>query len=228
MKPKINYSAILVFYVLAIVFRFLTNKTELLNAISNVFLKTVLQGVGPGIGAVVVFSIFKIKPVMSLKGNYKLIQSPLLLYWILPIILILGAEYYFKNTISFSALFAILVYGLLEEIGWRGFLQQELNPLPRFLNILIVTILWFVWHLNFELSISNLLFFVILGLGSWGIGLVANKTKSLLAVAAFHSLNNFFQELNKISIMILILLLAGWIGSLIIRKKQLKPPVLDE
>ncbi|MDR3272750.1 MAG: CPBP family intramembrane metalloprotease [Flavobacteriaceae bacterium] len=48
---------------------------------------------------------------------------------------------------------------LLEEIGWRGFLQQQLKGLPKIWNILIVGILWFIWHLNFEMTTMNWLLF---------------------------------------------------------------------
>ncbi|HCU45549.1 MAG TPA: CPBP family intramembrane metalloprotease, partial [Sphingobacterium sp.] len=190
MKNKVNYLAILTFFIIAIALRYLTNKTDLLSNVPSGFIKIILQGISPTIAAMTVFAVFKIKPILTLKGNYGHILTPFLLYWTLPIVLILGVEYGTKGTISFEAISAILIYGLLEEIGWRGFLQQQLKPLPEILNIFIVAILWFVWHLNFDFTSSNLLFFGILILGSWGIGKVANHTYSLLAVSAFHSLNN--------------------------------------
>ena len=67
MKTKVNYFAILTFYIVAISLRYLTNKTELLNGISSEFIKVLLQGAGPAIGAFVAFAVFKIKPVLSLK-----------------------------------------------------------------------------------------------------------------------------------------------------------------
>ncbi|WP_432221236.1 CPBP family intramembrane glutamic endopeptidase [Flavobacterium sp. TMP13] len=220
MKTKINYLAIVVFYSIAIALRYVTNKTTVLDNLSSEFLKVILQGIGPAIGAVISFLIFKIKPTPSLKGNYKNLLIPLLLYWIFPIVLILGTEYYSSGTFSFVAVTAILVYGLLEEMGWRGFLQQELKSLPAIANVLIVATLWFIWHLNFNLTTSNILFFGILILASWGIGAVADRTHSLLAVSAFHSLNNFFPEMSQIKMIILILLVSVWILSLIIKKRK--------
>lgn len=219
MKTRINYFAILTFYIIAIALRYLSNKTDLLSGISNSFLQAILHGIGPTVGAVVAFTIFKIKPVMSLKGNYKKVLAPLLLYWVLPVALICGAEFFIKGTVSFAAVTAILIYGLFEEIGWRGFLQQELKSLPLLLNIIIVATLWFLWHLNFDLTSSNLLFYGILILGTWGIGKVADTTQSLLAVSAFHSLNNFFSEMSSVKITILVVLLSTWIIALVIRKK---------
>ena len=222
MKTKINYFAIITFYIIAIGLRYLTNKTALLENVNSDFIKVILQAVGPAIGAVVAFSIFKIKPKLSLKGNYKNGIIPFLLYWIFPITLILGVEYFTKETFSFTAISAILIYGLLEEIGWRGFLQQELKSLPKIVNVLIVAVLWFIWHLNFELTSGNIIFFGILVLASWGIGKVADSTHSLLAVSAFHSLNNFFPEMNSTKIIILVVLIATWVIALIIRKRRMK------
>lgn len=221
MKNKINFLAILTFYITAIALRYLTNKTDLLEGVSSNFLKVVFQGISPAIGAMTAFYIFKIKPTLNLKGNYKKTSMPFLLYWALPALLISGAEYFIKGTITPVTVISILLYGLLEEIGWRGFLQRELKPLPEFLNILLVATLWFIWHLNFDLTSSNLLFFAILILGSWGIGKVADSTKSLLAVSAFHSLNNFFPAMNATKTILLVTLLIIWITSLLIRKRRL-------
>lgn len=227
MKNKINYFAILTFYIIAIALRYLTNKTDLLNSVSSSFIKVLLQGMGPAVGAIVAFTLFKIQPVLSLKGNYKKTVVPFLLYWGLPVVLIVGTEYFKKGTVSsFLAVIAILIYGLLEEIGWRGFLQKELKVLPPVVNVLIVGSMWFVWHLNFDFTSSNMIFFGIILLGTWGIGKVADSTSSLLAVAAFHSLNNFFPEMNAEKLTILLVLLSVWVASLLIRKRQMQQKVV--
>lgn len=222
MKNKINYLAIIVFYAIAILCRYLTNKAGILDGIGNEYLKSILTGIGPTLGAVAVFFIFKIKPTMSIKGNYKNLTFPILMYWVFPIILISGVAYFTKGTIPWMIVLSILIYGLLEEIGWRGFLYQQLKELPLFTNILIVATLWFLWHLNFELTSSNLLFYGILILGSWGIWKVTDATNSLIAVSAFHSLNNFFPNLDNTKILILALLLTAWIIALVIRKRMQK------
>ncbi|MFK7031817.1 CPBP family intramembrane glutamic endopeptidase [Flavobacterium oreochromis] len=219
MKNKINYLAIIIFYVVAVICRYLTNKAGVLDGIGNEYLKSILTGIGPALGALAVFMIFKIKPTMNLKGNYKSLVLPLMIYWVLPIVLISSVTYFSKGTIPWLVILSILVYGLFEEIGWRGFLYQNLKGLPLFANILIVSSLWFLWHLNFELTSSNLLFFGILILGSWGIGKVADSTNSLIAVSGFHSLNNFFPELDSTKILILVILLTIWILGLVLRKR---------
>lgn len=222
MKGKINYWAIVVFYLIAILCRYLTNKTGILDGIANVYLKSILTGIGPALGAVAVFAIFKIKPKMTLKGNYKSLLLPMAIYWILPIALISIVTYFQKGTNPWIIILTTLIYGLFEEIGWRGFLYQQLKEWPLFVNILVLSTLWFLWHLNFEFTSSNLIFYGILILGSWGIGKVGDSTNSLLAVTAFHSLNNFFPNYDSTRIGILIVLLAVWISGLVIRKRLQK------
>ena len=213
------FVAISVFYVIAILLRYLTNKTQILSGLDNIFLKVILQGIGPAIGALVAFRLFQIRSVMTLKGDFKNFLVPLSIYWLLPIILIETVAYFSKETAPKIAIITILVYGLVEEIGWRGFLQQALISLPKFTRILIITTLWFIWHLNFDVSVSNLTFFLILLLGSWVLGFLAEKTNSLFCVSAIHSLNNFFSDLNLYKISILSALLIIWILSIVYRRK---------
>jgi membrane protease YdiL (CAAX protease family) len=210
--------AIFIFYTIAISLRYLTFKTSILSGVDNFFIQSIFQGIGPTIGALIACAIFRIKIEMSFSGCYKNFFIPFTIYWIFPILLIGIIAYFTNGTVPFVAIFLILI-GLLEEVGWRGFLQQLLRPLPKFAGILIITILWFVWHLNFELSGSNFLFFVILFLGSWGIGLVADKTNSFLAVAAFHSLISFPREYDTKEIIILTVLITFWVLSIIFRGK---------
>jgi membrane protease YdiL (CAAX protease family) len=81
-------------------------------------------------------------------------------------------------------------YGLLEEYGWRGFLQYELRELPVWQYVLIITMMWFLWHSDLNLR-SILPFFLLLLFASWGIGKVVRDTHSLLFCAAFHGIVNF-------------------------------------
>lgn len=219
MKDKINYRAILVFYLIAIGCRFLTTKTDILKNLFHPYFEVLFNGLGPALGALVVFKLFEIKPNLSLKGNYKKILIPILIYWFLPIVLISTVSYLVKGVFPWIGVLIILIYGLLEEIGWRGFLYQHLKSIPLIYNILIVATMWFLWHLNFDITTPNLLFYGILILGSWGIGKVADLTNSLFAISAFHSLYNFFPSIDNTKLIIIAVLLVIWIGGLIIRKQ---------
>jgi len=213
MKGKINIGAVALFYAIAVLFRFLAVKTELLNGIGNEYLKILLRGIGPAVGALVIFSLYKIPKKLSLIGIYKNFALPFAVYWILPAILISAVYYFQDGKFPVILMFTVLVYGLLEEVGWRGFLQQQLKTLPRIYSIIIISILWFAWYLNFEMSTQNLFFLGVIFLGTWGIGKVYDKTHSLLAVAAVHSLNNFFRNgLHQTELILIAVLLIIWIG----------------
>lgn len=212
MKGKINIPAIIVFYLIAIAFRFLAVKTTMLNQVDNEYLKILLRGIGPTVGTVAAFALFRIPSNLSLKGIYKNSLLPFVVYWILPAALIASVYYLQSGQFPVVLMFTVLVYGLLEEIGWRGFLQQQLKPLPKIYSIILIATLWFSWHLNFDLSTNNLIFFGIIFLGAWGIGKVYDKTASLLAAAGVHSLNNFFQHgLHETELILIAVLLTIWV-----------------
>lgn len=216
-KEKINIAAIVTFYIIAIAVRYATNKTTLLSHISIASLKIMIQGVGPAIAAVVVFFAFRIKPTQTLWGNYQNKIVPLLLFWGLPFLAVGIITWLYKGTFNTITLW-ILMYGLLEEIGWRGFLHPALSSLPKFANIFGVAVLWFIWHLDFGLSTANLSFFVVLLLSSWGLYAVANKTHSLVALAAFHAIYDIYAATDDKSTpltMTLVAIFLIWIGYLV-------------
>lgn len=223
MKSKINYSAIAVFYIIAIACRYIAVKTNVLNAVDNIYLSILLRGVGPAIGAFAAIKIFNLTVPLSLKGIYKTIFIPFAVYWILPAVLIATVYYFVLEKFPLLFMFTVLLYGLLEEIGWRGFLQEQLKEIRPLFATLIIAVLWFVWHLNFELTSGNLLFFGIIFFGSWGIGKIYSKTGSLLAVAGVHSLNNFFVEgVHQKELIIIGVLLTIWIGFVMVYDKRSK------
>ena len=60
-STKKRIFAIILFYAIAVLIRYLTNKTGLLDHIENAFLKICLQGVGPTIGALLAIKFFCLK-----------------------------------------------------------------------------------------------------------------------------------------------------------------------
>jgi uncharacterized protein len=72
-------------------------------------------------------------------------------------------------------------------------LEEELKGTRAWLRILIISLLWYVWHLSFIGNpdfLGNLKFFCFLTLGSWGIGKIIQLTKSIFAAACFHMIIN--------------------------------------
>ncbi|WP_317167132.1 CPBP family intramembrane glutamic endopeptidase [Winogradskyella wichelsiae] len=82
-----------------------------------------------------------------------------------------------------------LLYCIMEEYGWRGYLQEELKTLKPWKKYLLIGTIWYLWHLTFLTKATvgeNLFFFGMMIIGSWGIGQVAELTKSIIASACFH------------------------------------------
>lgn len=91
------------------------------------------------------------------------------------------------------------LYALGEEFGWRGFLQDGLRPLAPPTRFAIIGVLWGVWHFTTFVHGSLTAVCVRLGLllalwvgGSWALGLLADRTASVLATAAMHLVFNYF------------------------------------
>jgi membrane protease YdiL (CAAX protease family) len=84
-----------------------------------------------------------------------------------------------------------LLYCIMEEYGWRGYLQTELAALGNWPKYLLIGACWYGWHLTFLTDASladNVQFFALSVLGSWGLGQVADATRSVLACACLHML----------------------------------------
>ena len=185
---NIHIGAIATFYIIALLVRLIS--LLVVNKFPSIETNYALQvsaalatGLGPAFGALVAMLLFKRKTEYTLAGksarkSIATIVIPCIVFGIIG-----GWD------LGVTCLFAF-VYGLLEEYGWRGFLQYELRKLPVWQYVLIITLMWFLWHLDLTLR-SALPFFLLLLFASWGIGKVATDTHSLLFCAAFHGIVNF-------------------------------------
>ncbi len=126
------------------------------------------------------------------------------------------------------AAFGSFVYCIMEEYGWRGYLQEEFKILKPVIRFLLIGFIWYAWHLSFltEATVMDNLFFLgMLIMGSWGIGKVSELTNSILACSCFHLIvnifmynhffNNAFTGYSKliivsVSILFWILILTKW------------------
>lgn len=131
--------------------------------------------------------------------------------WYLPIILFVKA----------------LVFGGIEEIGWRYFFQPTLQEkLPYLVSTLCTFVAWSLWHLFYfyidgSLAMVNLLPFL-LGLFSncFILSAIYTKTRSLWLCVMTHALINALSQLSSaesvwlsLVIKVLIILLAMRIAS---------------
>ena len=156
-----------------------------------------LGAIGIIIGALISINLLKKKRKtnMSMCGTSKKLSIlmsliPIILMFIIGVTNTKGIDNHYFGLLGAVA---TLVYCFAEEIGWRGYLEDELWEIKPIIKYSLIGFLWYFWHLNFinDVSIvSNLLSLGILILGSWGIGQVAVKTKSIIACACFHLIVN--------------------------------------
>ena len=119
------------------------------------------------------------------------------------------------SLVIFWTVFA-LFYALLEELGWRVFLGNELGRYSFSTIVLISTILWFTWHYSFfnRPTLANPLQFLgMIAAGSAGLAEFYRKTKSWMIVALAHACINVNLP-NLSNLPILIIFLAVTIGLL--------------
>jgi membrane protease YdiL (CAAX protease family) len=154
-----------------------------------------VAGVGPALGAAIVWFLFRYRSRLSLGGT----NLPLGLAMIAVPAIVMGGMGV-PNAFGIEPhLFGvhmgiwIAAYALLEEIGWRGYLQDEFRHRPAIAKYVIVGLFWYAWHLSWlhhnPLG-SELVTVAFVILASIGIGFVADRTGSVLAAASFHIIGN--------------------------------------
>lgn len=198
---QISWKRVIIFMVIGTiisnVFRFdvfyLESELKQLPAWIFVPIAVLLEGSGIFIGALITISLLtkRRKTVITFFGTSK---PKGLLMVIIPIIFlpIIGVDNEFgmnSHLYGFVAITGTILYCIMEEYGWRGYLQEELKDLKQWQKYSIIGFLWYLWHLSFLTTTSltdNLFFLGMLIFGSWGIGQVVASTKSILAGACFH------------------------------------------
>lgn len=155
------------------------------------------------------------------------------------LLIVIGVQNKFGVNIHLFGLiaaFGSFIYCIMEEYGWRGYLQEEFRFLKPVVKYLLVGLTWYAWHLSFLTGATiadNLFFLGTLIFGSWGIGKVAELTNSILACSCFHLLvnilmynhffNNAFSGTGKL--IILIVSIVCWVAILVKWKKDLKTEI---
>lgn len=201
MNERINWKRIILFLLIAIIisniFRFdvFELKSELEKLPTWIYILTILflEGSGVFIGALIAIYFLKKhrKSEITFFGTSK---SKSVIMAVIPILMltIIGVKNKFEldsHLYGFIAIIGTLLYCIMEEYGWRGYLQEELKTLKSWQKYLIIGFIWYIWHLTFLTKATvgdNFFFLAMMIFGSWGIGQVAESTKSILACACFH------------------------------------------
>jgi membrane protease YdiL (CAAX protease family) len=182
---------ILLYYLIAMVLRYylVIIKPDFFISL-NTHLQSLLSGISPLIGGLILVKTLKRPNNLTLFsiGFWKtifVVTLPILLFFIIGSFN-LGKPNY---AIALSIVVSIL-YAIFEEYGWRGYLQSELSEVSAIYKYIIISVLWYFWHLDFGLDLQHLLSYFFVLMGSVGIGYVADKSKSLILPSLFHMFFN--------------------------------------
>lgn len=235
---------ITIFYIIGItisnIFRF--NILDLNNSKDNIsilelLLTSPLGAIGLLIGALISLSLLK----RERKLSYSLLgTSPKwsIIMMIIPVILlgIFGVENLNNVNEHYYGIIGgigTLIYAFSEEIGWRGYLQDELKVIKEWQRVILIGFLWYLWHLSFLTNqdlIANLQFLGWMIFGSWGIGKVIDSTKSIIVATCFHMIINIMMFNGYMTkgidgsskLIILGISIVSWIAIMIYWKKKEK------
>ena len=218
---KIGY--ILLYYCIAIALRYyiMIVRPEFFTN-SGYWMQVALEGIGPLFGGLLLVKMFN-RPNDIRLFSFGIWQSLFLIAVPVVLFTLVGFVNTGKPYIgAIRIVGAAIMYGMFEEYGWRGYLQTELKGMKNAYKYLLISVMWYFWHLEFSFTMGNLITFSFLVLGSFGIGMVAEKTKSLILVGIFHAFFNLFyllQELEGITSMQIISIISISVFAIIFMMK---------
>ncbi|WP_353893689.1 type II CAAX endopeptidase family protein [Proteinivorax hydrogeniformans] len=172
-----------------------------------------MGGIGPTIGAYVAILATDKKDlkefhskVLKIEVNYKYFLFAFLVPVLLGVLgismaFIIDREFFINNPIGplyffIPSIASAIIFGGIEELGWRGVLQPELFKVCKniFLINLIIGVVWALWHLPlFYIQGSNhfgnsFLAYTLTAIGfSSFLTWLYDKTKSVLLCVLFHA-----------------------------------------
>ncbi|MDQ6785552.1 MAG: CPBP family intramembrane metalloprotease [Acidobacteriota bacterium] len=223
-NTKVNWLYVLLFYILAFFIAAPFN-SGLLSQKYQAFTKDYLlsdwtylpAGFGTLIAAsVVLFLDKRHNKTITFLGNAPIKNTVIALIPLLVFIVFGLQNARQQNTNYYAFVFASinLIYALMEEIGWRGYLQDALRPLDSNLRYILIGVLWWAWHFRFFTVFELVIFPLICIVSAFLIGKFAEETKSFLTAAGLHSfviiLTNSGLTNNKIIAGVITILV--WLG----------------
>ena len=220
---NVNWTKLLIFYGSILVFTYLSRQLpNVLTEVANIFTDIHLPwNFNHGIAILFVSAIFykfyfKNISQISFLGNNP-IKSILF-----PIILFSGYGIYGINNDqeinphSWALIFCTftLIYDLMEEYTWRGYLYENLNNINLIIKGIISGIFWALWHLlifsNYEQYGGFTIFLLFCIIFSTMLNFTVKKTNSLLVAATVHALLIRTNEATAICAILFLILLVTW------------------
>lgn len=224
---SINWKEVFLFFLIAV----LVSAPFRLNIITLNFYLLFLKGIGPLVAYLVMYYIVKSKVPRPNTFFGRDRVASIIAISVIPIgLAVIGLP----NQIGLDEHYFGFIYGLMlalyalgEEYGWRGYLQQALEPLPIFARLLVITTMWYIWHLNFlngPISFQgHAIHFLSLLAGSWGLLRITDITRSILFASAVHLSFNLFADVQgDFNERLYVLIAAGVVWAVLLRKISAK------
>jgi membrane protease YdiL (CAAX protease family) len=210
---KVNWTEVIVFYVIACTiswpfFWWRDIEWQSWNALTVPgFVKTWSYMWGPGLSALICFWIFRkthIKRVTFFGTS--VIKS--LVFYLLPLIALAIVGIPGNGNSVHMVPIQLATFGLLsilgEELGWRGYLQDALQPLPAFRRYVLIGVMWELWHFTnrmrgdhlLQIVVRVLIFMSVTTLLSYLFGKAVEKSRSLLVAVTLHAWVDILFEFN--------------------------------
>lgn len=219
---KINWLRILSFYGIILLGTYFARKlpnllTLFLKQISNIpFSFNYNHGFVALIVSLLFYRFSKVEQEISLLGNKKIksLLFPLILFSCYSIYGINNEEGINKHLWALIICFFALIYNIMEEYAWRGYLIESLGKINYVVKSVVSGIFWSAWHLlffkNFDQYGGFWVFFAFCIIFAFILTFAVSRTKSILIAATIHA---FIIQTNiaaLICFVIFILLLLTW------------------
>ncbi|MFP2995623.1 CPBP family intramembrane glutamic endopeptidase [Spongiivirga sp. MCCC 1A20706] len=175
-------------------------KTELSELYTQQWYFYYLFGLVPAIGLSLGALVFRKNNItgnftLSGKNGVRSVTAAVIPVILLTIVGVANSYQVQENIFGFYTGCIVLVYVLMEEYGWRGYLHPALfsTGLNKWLVYVITGSIWYLWHwffLRSESGSSKIALLPLLIFASAGLDIILQKTKSILWCGSFHSIVN--------------------------------------
>lgn len=183
------------------------DKTGYLNSSLNSVIGTLVGGFSPLYGTFIVlkrhsngFSIHEFSKRILCTANKKktIVITSVYCLLMLTVAILIGERTKFPWYIIIPAVPLMILGGGVEEVGWRGFLQPALEKkMPYILTVLIISFIWFMWHLPlWFISSSNqssydlIPYALQLLVNAFALATIYKVSKSTIACVLYHAWGN--------------------------------------
>lgn len=214
--PRVNWRSVITYYVVACAFSwpfFWWRDMEPESWAAwgaPAFLKTMSYMWGPAIAALLCLFLFRRthwRTITSVGGA----PARSAAFFLLPALALCAAyapEIARGDPTSFVLKLVIGAFILTvgEELGWRGFLQDALRPLPKISRYALLGVMWELWHFTNRIhegsAVSALIrvsiWIVILIVVCWIIGEAVERSKSIVVAVTLHAWINIMASVSDV------------------------------